>query len=406
MLKTLKSKTLKLKTLEQFDSRQERNARRIGDGHRVIYGIAGSGKTVLLIARARLLSEQKPNIQILMLCYNVTLATYLRKNLRDCPNVTVRHFDGWSKTNRCGREKNESSEDLGARFLDKLRNGCHDTRRYDAVLIDEAQDFDVSWFKCVLEAMKDRENGDLVIVADGSQGLYKSRKISWKQIGIKAQGRTIYERFDLHKNYRNRPQIVELAAIFARNSKAEQQTDDSIRALFVDPSKCQRSNGMKPVLVESYNRETECNKVMNIARNLLQGDWFGKSILPLKPEEIAILYPMIPRTERANLKSLIQGLNQFTKVVWLNESPTSRELVTEPGIKIQTIHSAKGLQYRAVILMWADLLPRTFPDTNEAEERCVMYVGMTRPEDYLVISSSGFSPFIQEIKGSGKAHLI
>lgn len=70
------------------------------------------------------------------------------------------------------------------------------------------------------------------------------------------------------------------------------------------------------------------------------------------------------------------------------------------------MHSAKGLQYRAVILMWADHLPRNFKDTNEAEERCLMYVGITRPEDYLVISASGYSPFIQEIKESGKADLI
>lgn len=395
-------------TLNELDSHQEINASKIGNGHRIIYGIAGSGKTVLLIARARLLSKQKPNIKILMLCYNVVLATYLRKNLRGCPNVTVQHFDGWSKANDCTRirEIDESSEDLGARFLDKLRNGCYDTRRYDAVLIDEAQDFDVSWFKCVLEAMKDPKHGDLVIVADGSQGLYKSRKISWKQIGIKAQGRTISKNFGLNKNYRNSGPIVELAAIFARNSEAEQQTEDSIRALFVDPSKCQRPHGMKPVLVESYNREAECTKVMNIAINLLQGNWFGKSIPSLKPEEIAILYPMASSREKVNLKGLIQGLGKFAPVVWLNESPASRELVTKPGIKIQTVHSAKGLQYRAVILMWADLLPRSFSDTNEAEERCVMYVGMTRPEDYLVISSSDFSPFIQEIKGSGKAHLI
>jgi superfamily I DNA and RNA helicase len=37
-----------------LDRRQENNARKIGEGHRIIYGVAGSGKTVLLIARATL----------------------------------------------------------------------------------------------------------------------------------------------------------------------------------------------------------------------------------------------------------------------------------------------------------------------------------------------------------------
>ena len=39
--------------LKVLDYRQERNARSIGDSHRIIYGVAGSGKTVLLIARAK-----------------------------------------------------------------------------------------------------------------------------------------------------------------------------------------------------------------------------------------------------------------------------------------------------------------------------------------------------------------
>jgi hypothetical protein len=37
--------------LAVLDPRQERNARALGDGHRIVYGVAGSGKTVLLTAR-------------------------------------------------------------------------------------------------------------------------------------------------------------------------------------------------------------------------------------------------------------------------------------------------------------------------------------------------------------------
>ena len=38
--------------LTALDLRQERNAHALGDGHRIVYGVAGSGKTVILIARA------------------------------------------------------------------------------------------------------------------------------------------------------------------------------------------------------------------------------------------------------------------------------------------------------------------------------------------------------------------
>jgi superfamily I DNA/RNA helicase len=69
----------------------------------------------------------------------------------------------------------------------------------------------------------------------------------------------------------------------------------------------------------------------------------------------------------------------------------------DAGIKITTIHSAKGLQFRAVILMWADLLPSKLTDRNEAAERMLMYVAMTRAEDTLVITHSDPSSYVDEV---------
>ena len=64
----------------------------------------------------------------------------------------------------------------------------------------------------------------------------------------------------------------------------------------------------------------------------------------------------------------------------LPSSCAARARVTESGVKLQTIHSAKGLQYRAVILLWADLLNA---------ERRLLYVGLTRAEDLLAVLWSG-----------------
>src|SRR5208337_1150804 len=64
-------------TLKTLDLRQERLERKVGDGHRILYGVAGSGKTVILIARARLLASDA-NKQVLILCYNRALAEYLQ----------------------------------------------------------------------------------------------------------------------------------------------------------------------------------------------------------------------------------------------------------------------------------------------------------------------------------------
>jgi len=394
--------------IKVLDLRQENNARNIGDGHRIIYGVAGSGKTVLLIAKARLLSAQKQDVQILMLCYNVTLATYLGNAVRDCKNVTVKHFDGWAKANGCPRLQGEQNEEIGNRFLQVLENGCKDTRHYDTILIDEAQDFADSWFKCVLEAMQEPNDGDLIIVGDGNQSLYRKTKVPWSSIGIQAKGRTIYTKFDLDKNYRNSREIVELAAVFSTPTAQTEQTENTILSLFVDPEKCQRRTGIKPAFVKLDNRRAECTQVLGIVKNLLDGKWFGKDITPLKPEEIGILYPMATYQDKPILKQMVESLLQLSAVVWLNDPDNFRAKtkINEPGIKIQTIHSAKGLQYRAVIFMWADHLPRQFGETTEIQERCLTYIAITRPEDYLVITASNSSAFISEIVNSGKVDVI
>ena len=222
----------------QLDLKQEENARSIGQGHRIIYGVAGSGKTIILIARAKIASSKYPDSKILLLCYNVVLGTYLKKVLQDYSNINVKHFDEWSKDNGVTRQTDNSSgtwesendEELGNRLLQTLENGAPDSEKYDAIMVDEAQDFSASWFSCVLEAMKDRNDGELIIVGDGSQGLYPRGKVSWKKIGINAQGRTIHKKFDLDKNYRNSREILELAALFA--NKSDDEDEDKIGVAF------------------------------------------------------------------------------------------------------------------------------------------------------------------------------
>lgn len=391
--------------LKVLDLRQENNAKNIGDGHRIIYGVAGSGKTVLLISRAKLISDQQPSAQILLLCYNVTLAAYLRKTLSNYPNVNVVHFDGWAKDNGLVRQRDESNRELGDRFLNVLEQGKGDSGKYDVVMIDEAQDFESSWFKCVLEAMQEPLDGDLLIVGDGSQGLYPRGQLSWKAIGIKAKGRTYYTKFDLDKNYRNSREIVKLASIFASQSKED---TDTIISIQVDPNKCIRSTGIKPVLVKSNNKEKEIDQVFSIVKDLLKGEWFGQNVEPLKPENIGIFYSALYKKNRPILESLIERLSAIAPTVWLTNSQdrAARSLISEPGIKIQTIHSAKGLQYQAVIILWANLLPSPFEESDEQKDRRIFYVGLTRPEDFLLISAYDNSEFIEEIEQSDSVDVI
>jgi superfamily I DNA/RNA helicase len=66
-------------------------------------------------------------------------------------------------------------------------------------------------------------------------------------------------------------------------------------------------------------------------------------------------------------------------------------------VKIVPIPSARGLQFRIVVLLWADLLPSRFKSRNDSIDRGLLYVAMTRAEDMLVILHSGSSSYVEQL---------
>ncbi len=83
--------------IKVMDLQQEQLARNLGQGHRVIHGVAGTGKTMILGFRALQLAEvlTKP---ILVLCFNISLAARLRHYVQVKAiehKVHVYHFHDW-----------------------------------------------------------------------------------------------------------------------------------------------------------------------------------------------------------------------------------------------------------------------------------------------------------------------
>src|SRR5699024_4984095 len=70
---------LSLHDMKTMDLHQENLAKQIGDKNRLIRGVAGSGKTLILASRAKLLAKQHPDWKILILCYNISLASYMQQ---------------------------------------------------------------------------------------------------------------------------------------------------------------------------------------------------------------------------------------------------------------------------------------------------------------------------------------
>jgi len=81
--------------------------------------------------------------------------------------------------------------------------------QYEAVLIDEAHDFEPQWLALAAK-MVDPDRRSLMIVYDNAQAIFKGREMPvWRRLGIDARGRTTV----LKINYRNTGPILSFAAL-------------------------------------------------------------------------------------------------------------------------------------------------------------------------------------------------
>ena len=143
--------------LQVMDLQQEQVARTLGEGHRVIHGAAGSGKTMILIFRAQFLAATaKPEQPILVLCFNRTLASRIEAQLRQRgvdERVRVRTFHSWCKdmvrsyqlTVPAGLHGDAYFEALAQVLQRAVHSGRVPGGQYSALLIDEAHDFEDAW---------------------------------------------------------------------------------------------------------------------------------------------------------------------------------------------------------------------------------------------------------------------
>ncbi len=124
-----------------------------------IYGPAGTGKTVLAIAKAKMLAHQ--GHRVLLTCYNKELASYLRHQTEDEPLITAQHFHElcWQRCD-CDERGVRVPTDFAAQrvFFDEelpvalLHESQGSPPPFDALVVDEAQDFLAGWWD-VLDAI-------------------------------------------------------------------------------------------------------------------------------------------------------------------------------------------------------------------------------------------------------------
>ena len=372
-----------------MDIQQEQLARSLGEGHRVIHGVAGSGKTLILGYRCLQLA-QTANKPILVLCFNITLAAKLRAFISARgigAQVQIYHFHVW-----CGQQLRtyhvdviKSDRPYYERAVESVINavekGHIPQAQYGALLIDEGHDFDESWLKLVVQ-MIEPETNSLLLLYDDAQSIYKNRTglgFSLSSVGIRAQGRTTI----LRLNYRNTQEILSVAYDFARAYIDPQSADDDHIPL-IEPEAA-GINGPVPEMRLFAGLFEEIRFVIKCIYT-----WHQKGV---PWSDIALL-------TTAKYQG-IQAAEQFER---LNIPFTLLEDKASKGsynpnrdqVTILTIHSSKGLEFPRVIMLGLGKLGEN-KDRKQQDAR-LLYVGMTRAQECLLMTSSNESEFCSRIQ--------
>lgn len=369
--------------------KQEQYAKGLGYGHRVIRGVAGSGKTVILTCRARYLAEIHKDWKILVLCYNTVLSTYLKEIISSnkLENLEIKHFHEW--INNIFSDLNLPTglyEDIEItknikQISDDILNKLD---KYDAILLDEGQDLDKTWLEFIVKMLRNPEHSHLVLASDGAQNLY-NRKYTLKSVGIKAVGRTIIMR----ENYRNTKEILDFSHKFI-GSNIDKSLDAEDNNFFIDPKSSFR-NGPKPSLVKCTDYYDEIKTIIKQIKKLNSNG--------VNNRDICVLY--FYKNQLGIIEKNMIDNNIPYYPISKNAGKKKSFKYNNDSVKICTIHSAKGLDFKYVFIVgiYKGLSKRL----NESKK--LIYVGMTRARDELEITysiDSDITRKLEEINNDGK----
>jgi hypothetical protein len=298
----------------------------------MILGGAGTGKTVLAVEKSRQLASS--GFRTLLLCYNAPLKQHLASALHD-PSVDVETFHSLVlREARRARSKtpfdptSEWYETEAPRILCEAatRNGT----RYDAVLVDEAQDFAMEWLAVAQSLVTDE--GLLYLFADSHQDLYR-------------RGWSIPEglvELELTVNCRNTGPIARrVASIF----------DDRLDGKFVD--------GPEPRFVEVDRREQLAPYVVGLVESIVLEDKIEPTQLIVLTDSTSVVSELRSTGVAGHLFTTLDG----------------------HGIPVETVYRFKGLERDVVVLALSDAA--TIEDL-----RAVAYVGLSRAKVGLYVVAS------------------
>jgi len=313
----------------------------------LVSGCAGSGKTVLATEAAlKFANEGK---LVLLVCYNHNLAEILKTHggrhskivsgdfheicfslAEDVPGVDLPR---WSEKLGIDKEQYFGEQMPNALLLAVAEKNL----LFDAIIVDEGQDFHPNWLKTLEQLLHDPNESHFHIFFDDNQRIYDRKRIPFT-----------WPCSPLTKNLRNTDPIHK-----------------QVLAYYHDPSRNRPSGikGPEPLFVDPQAHGGEIETV-RYALERLEAEG-------IPPEWIVILTP------RAEENSVWQPKN---KVRWGKFSPVWRLQTIGKQVSCCSVLSFKGLEKPVVILTELSYLPQEPQQRDQ-----LLYVAMSRAKTHLIV---------------------
>ncbi|MCF6746210.1 nuclease [Blastococcus sp. KM273128] len=299
-----------------------------------IRGGAGSGKTWLAVEKARRLAADGHRVAVM--CYSRGLAEFLKRRVETLPKrqrpAYVGTFHnlgiGWGVEPGSDDDSRYWEESLPAAMV-SLAAELPEGERFDAVVVDEGQDFAQSWWDAVLAALRDPDTGSLYVFSDEGQRIFAR------------QGRPTVDLMPipLNENLRNTKQI---AGTFSSLAPEQMRI---------------RGQAGLPVRFVQCATEDAVGAADDIADELLDHGW--------PPESVALL--TTHRRHPVQVERQAEGQDAYWATYWQDDD-----------VFYGHVLGFKGLERPAVVLA-----VNGFRD--EARAREMLYVALSRARDLLVV---------------------
>ena len=300
-----------------------------------VRGPAGSGKTWLAFEQAKIWADQ--GLRVGITNYNRGLASYLKRKVSesglDDQIGFVGHFHQFAESLGRGSAGIDTFTDDWLKDPTKVIEALSEfptEQRFDAWVVDEAQDFDESWWNILFSTLKDPAKGKIAIFGDPEQSVYGDK--SWPIQG--------FATIRLSENLRNSQQIAK-----------------SVESLIEEQVKALGPNSFEVEYIEVESEEDVLGAADDAVVRITEEEFWN-------PGEIALLttkYRHPVHTEkRADQEEYWSEFWDGTDVFY------------------GSVQGFKGLERSVVVLAVNGI-------HANANQNDLLYVGMTRARDRLVV---------------------